>query len=392
MSGESKVAHGPFDLSVVAGRQGLEMQPAELTVVVPTYNECANVRPLLVRLMRSLAGISFEILVVDDDSPDGTADQVRALAARDARVRCLQRIGRRGLSSACVEGMLASSSPFLAVIDADLQHQETLLRQMLEVMRRGETDIVIGSRYLEGPAVPGWGSRRTTISRISTWLGRLVLPMPVTDPMSGFFMISREAFHARVHHLSGIGFKILLDLLMSSPRVRLVELPYRFRNRLVGESKLDSRAAMDFIMLLVDKSVGRWVPARFVAFSFVGGLGVLVHFAALLLAMSAFGVDFVPAQAVASLVAMTFNFALNNELTYRDRRLRGSAWLKGWLSFCLACGVGAIANVGVAAELFLTGTPWLPSALGGVLVGAVWNYAVTAWYTWDGSASSRRLQ
>jgi dolichol-phosphate mannosyltransferase len=391
MTDTREVAHGAFDLGAVAERKAVTAQPAELTVVVPTYNERTNIGPSIVRVMRSLAGISFEILVVDDDSPDGTADEVRALAARDARVRCLQRIGRRGLSSACIEGMLASSSPFLAVIDADLQHEETLLRRMLEVIRQGETDIVVGSRYLEAAAVPGRNSRRNTISRISTWLGRLVLPIPVTDPMSGFFMISRRAFHARVHRLSGIGFKILLDLLTSSPGMRVVELPYRFRNRLAGESKLDSRAALDFIMLLLDKSVGRWVPPRFVAFSFVGGLGVLVHFAALVSAMNAVGVDFVPAQAVATLVAMTFNFVLNNELTYRDRRLRGSAWLKGWVSFCLACGVGAIANVGVAAQLFATGASWLPSALGGVLIGAVWNYAVTSFYTWDGSSTSRRL-
>jgi dolichol-phosphate mannosyltransferase len=390
VTGKNEAAHGPLDLGVVAERQGVATSPAELTIVVPTYNECANVARFVARIMESLAGMSFEILVVDDDSPDGTADQVRRIAARDARIRCLQRIGRRGLSSACIEGMLASSSPFLAVIDADLQHDETLLRQMLEVMRRGEADIVIGSRYLEGSAVPGWNSRRSTISRISTWLGRLVLPMPVTDPMSGFFMISREALHARVRHLSGIGFKILLDLLMSSPPARVVELRYRFGNRLAGESKLDSRAALDFIMLLLDKSVGRWVPSRFIAFSFVGSLGILVHLAAMLLAMRSLGVDFVPAQAVATLAAMTFNFALNNEFTYRDQRLRGAAWLKGWLSFCLACGVGAIANVGVAAQLFASGTPWLPSALGGVLVGAVWNYAVTAFYTWDGAARSRR--
>jgi dolichol-phosphate mannosyltransferase len=390
MTDEREVALGAFDLGVVAEQTGAAVRPAELTVVVPTYNERTNIEPFIVRLIRCLGGIPFEILVVDDDSPDGTADRVREIAARDARVRCLQRIGRRGLSSACIEGMLASSSPFLAVIDADLQHDEKLLREMLEVMRHGETDIVIGSRYLEGVAVPGWNSRRNTISQISTRLGRLVLPMAVTDPMSGFFMISREAFHARVHHISGIGFKFLLDLLMSSPPMRFVELPYRFRNRLAGESKLDSRAALDFIMLLLDKAVGRWVPARFVAFSFVGGLGVLVHFSALLTAMNALGMDFVPAHAVATLVAMTSNFALNNELTYRDRRLRGSAWLKGWLSFCLACGVGAIANIGVAAQLFATGTSWLPSALGGVLVGAVWNYAVTSIYTWDGSPTSKR--
>jgi dolichol-phosphate mannosyltransferase len=384
MTGKHEMTLSAFDVGVVAERKSLVVQPAELTVVVPTYNECANVAGLTARIAQSLDRISFEILIVDDDSPDGTSDQVRSLAARDPRIRCLQRIGRRGLSSACIEGMLASSAPYLAVIDADLQHDEQLLRQMLEVLRRGEADIVIGSRYLEAVEVPGWNFHRGTISRISTWLGQLVLPMPVTDPMSGFFMISREAFHASVRRLSGIGFKILFDLLMSSsPRARLVELPYRFCNRLSGESKFDSRAVLDFIMLLLDKTVGRWVPPRFILFSFVGGLGVLVHFAALLWAMAALAMDFVPAQAVATFVAMTFNFALNNEFTYRDQRLRGPAWLKGWLSFCLACSVGAVVNVGVAAQLFASNTSWFLSALGGVVVGATWNYAVTSFYTWN---------
>jgi dolichol-phosphate mannosyltransferase len=356
----------------------------ELSVIVPTFNEAANVRPLVERLHAALAGLHWEVIFVDDDSPDRTAAAVHALAAADPRVRCLRRVGRRGLASACVEGMLASTAPLLAVMDADLQHDERLLPAMVETLRGDRADLVIGSRYLHGRDVPGWDERRQGLSHVATRLARMALRVEVSDPMSGFFMLRKELLDRAVHRLSATGFKILLDLIVSAPTPpRIRELPYTFRQRQAGESKFDGRAAQDFLLLLLDKTLGRWMPARFVLFSMIGGLGVAVHLAVLLLLFKGLGTGFIAGQTVATLVAMTSNFALNNELTYRDRRLRGWRWLKGWLIFCITCSIGALANVGIAAQLFVRQTPWLLSALGGIAVGAVWNYAVSAFYTWD---------
>ena len=356
---------------------------AELTVVIPTFKERGNLAELLRRLDACLAGVAWECIVVDDDSPDDTAGLAREIARSDPRVRCLQRIGRRGLSSACIEGMLASAAPFLAVIDADLQHDETLLPRMLELLRRQEVDLVVASRYLDGETVPGWTEGRIRISRLATRVAQRMTGVQITDPMSGFFMLHRDAFMGAVRRLSGIGFKILLDILASAPQpLRVVELPYSFRQRHAGESKLDGRAAHDFALLLIDKAVGRWVPPRFVLFVAIGGLGVFVHLAVLALVFGGLGQGFLAGQITATLVAMAFNYALNNELTYRDRRLRGWAWLGGLVSFAVACSVGSLANVGIANQLYRQDVPWLWSALAGIAVGAVWNYAVTAVYTW----------
>lgn len=356
----------------------------ELTVVVPAFNEAANVAAVVEAVDRALAGVDWELMFVDDDSPDGTAERVRAIAQADRRVRCVQRVGRRGLSSACVEGMLASSAPCLAVMDGDLQHDPALLRPMLDTLRGGQTDIVVGSRHVAGGGVGDFSAQRQGISRLATRLSRAVLKADLTDPMSGFFMLTRPALMGCLRGgVSGIGYKILVDLFASAPRpLRFVELPYTFRSRQAGESKLDSKVVWDYLMLLADKLVGRYVPVRFLAFSAVGGLGVGVHLVTLALVFRGLGVDFVSAQVIATLVAMTFNYVVNNSLTYRDRRRRGWRFLTGWLSFALACSVGAFANVGIAAWLFQRQTFWVVSALSGVLVGAVWNYAVTSVYTW----------
>jgi dolichol-phosphate mannosyltransferase len=359
------------------------VQGPELSIIVPTFKERDNVAELVRRVEACLTGMSWEIIFVDDDSPDGTADVVRELARLDVRVRCLQRIGRRGLSSACVEGMLSSSAPYFAVMDADLQHDEALLPEMLAVLRERSTDIVVGSRYIEGGTLGEWAQSRIAISRIATNLSRLIVRADLSDPMSGFFMLTREAFNRSVRKLSAIGFKILVDIFASSPEPqKFKELPYTFRTRQAGESKLDSQVAWDFVMLLLDKLIGHLVPVRFVAFAFVGGLGVVVHLLVVASLFQGFGVPFVKSQATATFVAMTFNFALNNALTYRDMRLRGWQWLLGWASFTLACSVGALANVGIASVVFEMDGAWVVAAIAGVLVGAVWNYAVSMVYTW----------
>ena len=354
---------------------------AELTIVVPTFNERDNVELLIARLDAALRGIAWEVLYVDDDSPDGTAAKVRELAQTDPRIRCLQRIGRRGLSTAVIEGMLASSAPFLAVIDADLQHDESLLPQMLAAIKAEDLDVVIGSRHAAGGGVGDWDRRRVTISGFAARLARLIIAAELTDPMSGFFMLSRPAFERAVRRLSGQGFKILLDLFASTPvAYRFKEIPYVFSQRQHGESKLDSLAIWEYLMLLLDKLFGRYVPVRFVSFAAIGGSGVVVHFLTLYFALKA--VEFPVAQALATVVAMTSNFVLNNMLTYRDRRLVGRRFLTGLGSFYAVCSLGAVANVGIASAAFAHHYTWWLSGLAGAAVGVVWNYAVSSIFTW----------
>jgi dolichol-phosphate mannosyltransferase len=356
----------------------------QLSVIVPTFNEIGNVIELRDRVAVALSGIDWEMIFVDDDSPDGTAETVREMAQADRRVRCVQRIGRRGLSTACIEGMLASSAPFVAVIDADHQHDEQLLPRMFELINGEALDVVVGSRYVESGGIGAWDESRAAFSRIATRLSRLVLKADQQDPMSGFFMIRHDAFVACLRAgVSGVGFKILLDLFATSPTpLRYRELPYQFRNRVSGESKLDSNVAWEYFIMLLDKFTGGAVPIRFIAFSLVGGLGLIVHLIVLSTLFKGTGTSFLWAQAAATMIAMTSNYVLNNVLTYRDLRLRGWGFVRGWFSFVLACSVGAIANIGIADYLFHKDSFWVSSAIAGVLVGAVWNYAVTAVYTW----------
>jgi dolichol-phosphate mannosyltransferase len=355
----------------------------ELTLVVPTFNERGNIEPLIARLRRTLAATDWEIVFVDDDSPDGTASLVRDVAQADGRIRCIQRIGRRGLSSAVVEGILSSSAPYVAVMDADLQHDETLLPAMLQTLKADALDIVVGSRYVQGGAVGDWDRRRLAISRLASCLGRIISRADLADPMSGFFMIRRDVFDAAVRRVSALGFKIMLDLFASAPRpLRFRELPYAFRQRLHGESKLDSFVVWSYLLLILDKWIGQIVPVRFAMFGLVGGLGMGVHLTALGLLHRFSGLPFVASQAVATMIAMTFNFLLNNNLTYRDRRLHGVRLLMGLFSFCLACSVGLVANVGIASFLFERRHIWWLAGLAGALVGAVWNYAATSLVTW----------
>ena len=371
-------------LGLSAGAGERAVQAPELSVIVPTFNERDNVAEVVEKLAACLEGKDWEVIFVDDDSPDGTAAVVREIARKNPRVRCLQRIGRRGLSSACVEGMLASSAPYLAVMDADGQHDESVLPRMLEILKAGETDVVVGSRYMQGGGIGAWQSSRAEMSRFATRLSRTVIKQSLSDPMSGFFAVRREVLELAARDLSNIGFKILLDLLASSPSpLRLQETPYTFGSRHAGESKLDSQAMWGYVMLLADKLIGRIVPVRFVAFVLVGSAGVFVHFAVLSTVFKVFAAPFHFSQAAATVAAMVCNFALNNSLTYRDMRLKGWQWFKGLISFSLSCSLGALANVGIASYLFRRDTSWAVAALAGIAVGAVWNYAVTAFYTWS---------
>jgi dolichol-phosphate mannosyltransferase len=295
----------------------------------------------------------------------------------------VHRIGRRGLSSAVVEGIQSTTAPYVAVMDADLQHDESILPRMLEILRGDEAELVVGSRYVEGGGMGAWSQSRQDISRFATWLAGLVIRTPLTDPMSGFFMLKRDAFDNAVRNLSSQGYKILLDIVASLPEPpRVAEVPYTFRTRVAGESKLDAAVTWEYLMLLADKLVGHILPVRFIMFLAVGGLGVFVHMAVLALFHVSAGQPFMLAQTEAMMVAMTFNFYVNNLLTYRDKRLRGWKALRGLLSFYLVCSVGAFANVGIAEYIHGQDYSWALSGFAGILVGAVWNYAASAAVTW----------
>jgi dolichol-phosphate mannosyltransferase len=354
---------------------------AELCVVIPTLNERENIPLIVERLNRVLERVAWEAIFVDDDSPDGTADAVRGLARRQSNIRCVQRIGRRGLASACIEGMLASSAPYLAVMDGDLQHDEALLPRMFEKIKAERLDIVIASRYVVDGSIGNFESSRVAISNFATRLSRLVVKADLTDPMSGFFIIERSAFDGAMRRLSGQGFKILLDLFASTPRpFAFAELPLHFRERMHGESKLDALVAWEYLMLLLQKLLGPAVPVRFLLFSLIGGLGVGVHLTTLWTVLHI--ASFATAQATATVVAMTFNFLLNNLFTYRDRRLTGWRILSGLGSFYAVCGLGAVANVGIAASIAGAHSWWL-AGLAGAAVSAVWNYAMSSIFTWS---------
>jgi dolichol-phosphate mannosyltransferase len=370
-------------LTEIAAPAGTRGAP-DLTVVVPCYNERPNVAPLIEKLDATLFGIAWEVVFVDDNSPDGTTAEVRRIAQTDPRVRCIRRIVRRGLASAVIEGALSSSAQFVAVIDGDMQHDETKLPQMLAALRTGRYDLAVGSRHAEGGDASGLTNRwRHVLSDGGIWLAQLFLPVRLTDPMSGYFMLPRPLFEQLATGLTGQGFKILVDLALSSPApLRVIEIPFHFHERVAGESKLDALVLTQFAGLLLDKVFGGLLPLRFISFALVGGLGVVVHLAVLTMLLKLTGQGFEAAQAIATLVAMVFNFQLNNEITYRDQRLRGPALWRGLLLFMLVCGVGAVANVGIANMLYESHTAWSIAGAIGAVIGVVWNFAVSATLVW----------
>ena len=354
----------------------------ELTVVVPSYNERENVPELARRLGEVLAGVAWEMIVVDDDSPDGTSALVKDLSRSDPRIRCIRRVGRRGLAGACIEGMLASSAPVVAVMDADLQHDETILPAMLEKIRGG-AELVVASRNIDGGSkTEGLSPIRQAISDLGRRLSDRVLRAPLSDPMSGFFMIRREIVEEVAPRLATTGFKILADIAASVQRVPTVaEVPFVFRERIHGESKLDAKVALDYIGFVLNKLSGGLIPLRFIFFALVGASGLVVHLAALYAGLS-LGLRFEWAQTVATVVAMTSNFIINNEFTYRDARLKGGRFFTGLLLFYVVCSIGAFGNVGVASWLYAGDVEWWLSGLAGAIMGAVFNYAASSAVVW----------
>lgn len=358
-------------------------QGYELSIVVPTYNEQANIDELVKRLSHCLDSITWELIVVDDNSEDGTAEYVNQLHHKYPNIRSILRIGRRGLSSACLEGVLASTASIVAIMDADLQHDEQLLPQMFHCLySQQEVNLVVGSRYIDNASTGSLSPKRVTISKLSNWIGNKILSTPLSDPMSGFFMIRKSVIVKNYQRLSKMGYKILLDICATDKSIQCVELPYRMRQRHSGESKLDVLVSWEYFLLILDKTLGQIIPLRFLSFVSVGLTGLSVHLCVLYSLLAITNISFGYAQGLSTLVAITNNYYWNNIFTYRDQRLTGNIFWRGLLSFYVACTLGVIININIATMLASYGAIWWLSGSLGAMIGAVWNFAISRYFTW----------
>ena len=359
-----------------------------LSIITPTFNESKNVKPFIQAIRKELKSFKdYEVIFVDDNSIDKTYAVVKDLSKIYKNIRCIRRVGRRGLSSAVIEGSLSSSADLLLIMDADLQHDEKKIIQMIRIQKEYDLDMVVGSRFLRKKFTTGLSKKRTLISKFANWLASKISGVKLTDPMSGFFLIKREIIDQQAPKLTGLGFKILLDIFSSSKnKIKYKEIDFHFKPRQFGESKLSPLIIWEYILLLWEVKLGWLIPARFMSFCLIGGTGVINHLFILYL-LKNLDTKFWVAQCFATFSAMTGNFFLNNLLTYRDRKKRGFDAIKALFIFYITCGLGAVANVGIANTLYLgkineiTFT-WYISGVVGALVGAIWNFLMSSLITW----------
>lgn len=356
--------------------------PPTIAVVVPTYNERANIAAIVEGLRRALRGERWELLFVDDDSPDRTLDEVERHAALDGRVRRVRRVNRRGLASACIEGAMASTAPFIVLMDGDAQHDPELLPRMLGIARDGGFDVVVAARDDSAGFEDFRSPVRKRMTRLGNAVGRFLARGMTRDPLSGFFLMRRAVFDQRVKRMYGHGFKVLLDLLSASAEpLRVTEVPTRLRPRVAGESKMSFAIALDYALLVAYRLGGGLLSPRFALYCAVGFSGIAVNLAVLQFAYATVG-QYVPAQAAATFVAMTTNYFLNNLITFRDRMLRGRALWAGLLTFYGACTLGAVVGVAVGQWVHSFGAQVWVAGLAAALASAVWNFAVNDAMTW----------
>lgn len=365
-----------------------------VSLIVPTYNERDNVEPLVERIHRSLSPRNYEILFIDDDSADGTAEAIEALAARYP-VKVKVRKDKKGLASAVVDGIEMTGSDVILVMDADLQHPPEVLPGLIEAIEKG-ADIAVASRYVPGGGCQGWSLTRRIISKGAIFMAHLLLPATrgVKDPMSGFFALRRDVVSGAC--LNPSGFKILLEILMMGRFGRVAEVPFIFVTRERGESKLNARQQVDYIKHLYSLMRRTGELMRFVKFCLVGGSGVIVNYGLywILTRFAGFTpIDDAAAGGIASgnlamvisiEVSIITNFLLNNYFTFADRKARkAGAFFGALFNFNLICIIGGLIQIGVA-NLFavVVGVNDLIAVLAGIAVATLWNYFLNSWWTW----------
>lgn len=340
------VPEGP--LCVPASPAGGTDSLVRLSVVVPTYQEAENVREMIRRLTdileQPLEG-AYEIIVVDDDSPDGTWEIARSLAQEVPRVRVMRREQERGLSSAVIRGWQAARGDVLAVIDGDLQHPPEVTLALWREMERG-ADLAVGSRHVDGGGMEGWSATRRALSRGAQLLGLLLLPSVlgrVSDPMSGLFMIRRSAVAGAL--LRPLGYKLLIEVIARGSARRIREVGYTFQERARGESKVSARVFLEYLAHLIKLRASTWPLQRLSRFAAVGLSGVVVDMTALFVLSDprALGWHLLGSKVAAVELAIVNNFLWNDAFTFRDlARARPGAGPKArrFLKFNAICGIG----------------------------------------------------
>ena len=361
------------------------MNKATLSIVIPTYNERDNISKILAKIKNTLKDVTYEIVFVDDNSPDGTSEEVKNFMKKSSKIRLIHRIGRRGLSGAVIEGIFAANSELVAVMDCDLQHDETKLSEMLDMFSKNRSlDLVIGSRFTKKGKISekAFSKIRELGSKITTLLVKKLLNINSSDPLSGFFMVKKETFLRNAENLQTQGFKILADFIATSgENLKIMEIGYNFKNRVAGESKMSFLTVLELIGLVFSQIFQGKVSIRFILFCMVGLSGIFVQL--LITGVSMFLINqFATSQTLGIIAAMSSNYFLNNAITFQERKLKSFNLIRGLFSFYLICSLGAFANIAIASYIFGFSSNWLISSFIGALFGAVWNFTLTSIFTW----------
>ena len=361
-----------------------------ISIVIPTFNEVENIVPLLKKLTLILNDFEYEIVVVDDDSPDGTSDEVNKYMKKNKRIKLITRIGRSGLSSAIKEGLIFAQGKYLLVLDGDGQHHPSFILNMLEEMQRSKYDIVIGSRFLNNSKLEGLSNERSLGSKIANKMSRISLHKnysKLTDYLSGCFCVEKEMTKKYIRKIEINGFKFLYELLsLSKGKLAVHEVPLIFKQRRFGNSKLDIAIVWDFLISIIHNLTLRLLPRRAISFGMVGISGVFVQLFITSFLVEIFLIDFYNALPFAVISAATSNFLINNQLTFRSDRLRNLGLVVGLLKFLIVASLPVIANVGITTAIYkYISADTFIAQIAGIAIVYAWNYLASSSFVWKKS-------
>ena len=361
-----------------------------ISIIIPTFNEVKNIKDLIVHLMLLLINFDYEIIVVDDDSPDGTAEEINQLMKTNKKIHLINRIGRSGLSSAIKEGLIFAKGEYSVVLDGDGQHDPNCVLEMIGEIKKSKFDIIVGSRFLKKSKLTGLSEERSLSSKLANKIARISLPKKysnLTDYLSGCFCLKNKKTNNLVRRIEINGFKFLYELLaISKGNLLIKEIPLFFKERNYGQSKLDLAVVWDFLISILHNFGFRILPRRAISFGLVGISGVFVQLLITLILTKIILLDFKSALPFSVVCAASSNFLINNMLTFRTNRLRNFALIRGLLKFLLVASLPVIANVGIASAVYLyISTDTLIAQLAGIAIVYAWNYLASSLFVWNNS-------